>query len=399
MSSAPSSAQPRLPRAIWALGFVSMLMDVSSELIHSLLPIYLVTTLGASALSLGFMEGVAEATALISKVFSGTLSDYLGKRKSLALLGYGLSAVTKPLFALAGSVELIFAARFMDRVGKGIRGAPRDALIADITPAEIRGAAYGLRQSLDTVGAFAGPLLATGLMLLWQNQFQRVFWIAVIPAVLATLVLLFGVQEPAQATGKPTKNPIHWQELKTLGSAYWGVAILGAIFTLARFSEAFLVLRAQKSGLETAWVPMIFVSMNVVYALTAYPLGKLSDRMSRKRLLSLGFAILIAADLVLALGQSLVSVFVGIGLWGLHMGATQGILATMVADASPSELRGTAFGVFNLLSGLAMLLASVVAGFLWDQCGPAFTFGAGAVFCLLGLIGMPWLKETTTPST
>jgi len=374
-----------IPPGIWVLGFVSMLMDISSEIIHSLLPVFLVSVLGASAFTVGLIEGVAESAALIVKVFSGTLSDYLGRRKMLAVVGYGLGALSKPLFAIATSAGMVFTARFVDRIGKGIRGAPRDALVADIAPPGVRGAAYGLRQSLDTVGAFTGPLLAVGLMLLWADDFRAVFWVAIIPGVLAVALLFFGVQEPARHPREKPVNPVHWRELKRLSRAYWWVVAIGAIFTLARFSEAFLVLRAQQGGLPMAWVPLVLVAMNLVYAAAAYPFGKLSDSMSHTRLLALGLIVLIGADFVLAYAQSWGVVFVGVALWGLHMGMTQGLLATMVADTAPTDLRGSAFGFFNLLSGLTMLVASVLAGLLWDRLGPAFTFHAGALFCVLAL--------------
>jgi MFS family permease len=377
-----------IPAGVWALGFVSMLMDISSELVHSLLPIFLVSTLGASAFAVGLIEGMAEATALIVKVFSGTLSDYLGKRKTLVMIGYSLGAASKPLFAIASSIDTVFIARFMDRVGKGIRGAPRDALVADLAPPALRGAAYGLRQSLDTIGAFTGPLLAITLMLLWKNDFQKVFWVAVVPGLLSVAVLLFGVRENEKPASARKITPILWRELKRLSRAYWWVIVIGSVFTLARFSEAFLVLRAQQVGLPIAWVPLVLIAMNVVYALSAYPFGRLSDRMSHPKLLSLGLTVLIAADLILAFSESLSMVFLGAAFWGLHLGATQGLLATMVADAAPADLRGTGFGLFNLLSGLTMLMASAVAGLLWDRFGPAFTFCAGAFFCGLTLAGM-----------
>ena len=384
MPAAPST--PTLPRGIWALGFVSLLMDVSSEMIHSLLPVYIVGTLGASALMLGLIEGAAEATALIVKVLSGALSDWFGRRKPLAVLGYGLGAAAKPLFALAPSLGWVLAARLIDRVGKGIRGAPRDALVADLAPPEARGAAFGLRQALDTVGAFAGPLLAIGLMLMWANDVRAVFWVAVIPALLSVALLAFGVREPARTAGTARTNPIRRDSLRRLPPAYWWVVGVGAAFTLARFSEAFLVLRAAEGGLALAWTPLVLVGMNAVYALAAYPFGKLSDRMSHRRLLVLGLALLVVADLALARSAHWSWVWAGISLWGLHLGVTQGLLATMVADTSPDDLRGTAFGVFNLVSGVAMLVASVLAGLLWDGLGPAATFLAGAGFA--GLAGV-----------
>lgn len=380
----------QIPSSIWVLGFVSLLMDISSEMIHSLLPLFMVTTLGASAFVVGMIEGLAESTALIIKVFSGALSDYLGKRKGLALFGYALGALTKPLFALAPTIGVVLTARLLDRVGKGIRGAPRDALVADIAPAHLRGAAFGLRQSLDTVGAFLGPLLAVGLMLLWANDFRAVFWVAVIPGMMAVALLLFGVSEPKRHEETKRSNPIRRENLKRLNRSYWWVVGIGAIFTLARFSEAFLVLRAQQSGIPIAMVPLVMVAMNLVYAASAYPFGKLSDSMSHNKLLAIGLLVLIIADLILAYNSHWSIVLVGVALWGIHMGITQGLLATMVADTAPENLRGTAYGFFNLMSGLAMLLASALAGLLWDQLGASFTFYAGAGFCIIALVALAW---------
>ncbi len=378
----------KIPPGIWVLGLVSMLMDISSEMIHSLLPVFMVTVLGTSALTVGIIEGLAESTALMVKVFSGVMSDYLGKRKGLAVLGYALGAMTKPLFALASGTGLIITARLLDRVGKGMRGAPRDALIADITPAEIRGAAFGLRQTLDTIGGFTGPLLATGLMLIWANDFRAVFWFAVIPGILSVALLLVGVREPARPSGQTRRNPIQRENLARLSRAYWWVVIIGAIFTLARFSEAFLVLRAHQGGVPTALVPLVMVVMNLVYSACAYPFGALSDRMSHSTLLAIGLAVLIAADVVLASSEHWMSMLSGVVLWGMHMGITQGLLATMVADSAPEDLRGTAYGFFNLVSGIAMLVASGLAGWLWDQFGAASTFRAGAAFAGLTLLGL-----------
>ena len=375
----------RLPAGIWALGFVSLLMDVSSELIHSLLPVFMVTTLGISVLVVGLIEGAAEATALVVKVFSGVLSDYWGRRKPLAVLGYALGAISKPLFALATTSGLVLSARLIDRVGKGIRGAPRDALIADITLAANRGAAFGLRQALDTVGAFLGPSLAIGLMLLWANDFRAVFWVAVIPGFLSVALLVFAVREPPRPAGERRGNPVRRENLRRLGRAYWWVVGVGAVFTLARFSEAFLVLRALQGGLAMAWTPLVMIAMSLVYAIGAYPFGKLSDAMSHRTLLAWGLAVLIAADLLLAAGGAGWLLWGGVGLWGLHMAMTQGLLAAMVAQAAPADLRGTAFGFFNLMSGLALLLASGLAGLLWDQWGAPVTFLAGAAFSAAAL--------------
>ncbi|HZS64217.1 MAG TPA: MFS transporter [Xanthobacteraceae bacterium] len=386
-----------IPGGVWALGLVSLLMDSSSEMIHALLPLYLVTVLGTSMLTVGIIEGIAEATASITKIFSGALSDWLGKRKFLAALGYGLAAFTKPVFPLASTIDWLIAARFVDRVGKGIRGAPRDALIADLSPPELRGASFGLRQSLDTVGAFLGPLLAIGLMFLAANNFTFVFWIAVIPAFLSFAVIVFAVREPPRpAPRRAVRSPLSLPELRRLGGAYWLIVAIAAVFTLARFSEAFLLLRAQSVGLPLAFTPAVMVVMNVVYMLAAYPAGAMSDRLGRFAVLGTGFAVLIAADLALALAAGVSGVMAGAALWGLHMGLTQGLLAALVADTSPAELRGTAFGMFNLLTGVAMLLASVIAGALWDVIGPDGTFFAGALFTALALAALPILRRRIT---
>jgi MFS family permease len=377
-----------IPSGIWALGLVSLLMDVSSEMIHALLPIYLVTVLGASMIAVGFIEGIAEATGSIVKVFSGALSDWLGKRKLLAALGYGLAAFTKPVFPLATSIGWFVAARFVDRIGKGIRGAPRDALVADLSPAHLRGASFGLRQSLDTVGAFLGPLLAIALMWLSASDFQLVFWVAVVPAFLAMALIIFGVHEPERPAGiRRVKSPLSMAELSRLGRAYWWVVAIAGVFTLARFSEAFLILKAQSVGLPIVLVPAVMVIMNVVYALSAYPAGVLSDSGDRGGVLIVGLAMLVAADLVLAFASGIAGVLVGVALWGLHMGFTQGLLATLVADTAPVELRGTAFGMFNLITGLALLAASIIAGALWDAVGPAWTFLTGAALAATAATG------------
>jgi MFS family permease len=378
-----------LPKGVVALGLVSLFMDLSSEMIHSLLPVFLVTVLGASAFSVGLIEGIAEATASIAKVFSGVISDWIGRRKPLVLLGYGIAALTKPLFPLATGIGAVLTARFIDRVGKGIRGAPRDALIADITPTPVRGAAYGLRQAMDTVGAFAGPLLAMVLMVATHDNFRQVFWVAVIPAVVCVLLIVFGVEEPEHT--RPAVHgrlPLNRDNLRRLSARFWKVAAFAVVLTLARFSEAFLLLRAENVGLSVTWVPMIMIVMNVVYAASAYPFGKLSDNSSRRNLLAWGIVLLIAADLILALAGNFWLVGLGAAVWGLHMGATQGLLSALVADTAPADLRGTAFGVFNLASGGALLAASIVAGGLWTLAGPAMTFYAGAAFSSVALAGL-----------
>ncbi len=383
----------QIPAGIWVLGFVSLLMDVSSEMIHSLLPMFLVTALGASTLTIGIIEGVAEAAALIIKIFSGVLSDYLGKRKDIVLLGYGLSALTKPLFALTSSVTWVFIARITDRLGKGIRGAPRDALVADLAPDGLRGASFGLRQSLDTMGAVLGPLLAFCFMLLFADHFRVVFALAMIPALIAVLLIVLGVKEPQTTSHYKFLNPLSQHNLRLLSISYWWVCAIGAMITLARFSEAFLVLRAMQGGVNIAVVPIFLVAMNVVYSLSAYPFGKLADQMSHAHLLIIGLLALCIADLILAASSHWSYVLTGICFWGLHMGLTQGLLAAMVADTSPIHLRGTAYGFFNLLSGIAMLFASIIAGFVWEKVGSSFTFYLGAVFSFLACFALFFWKK------
>ena len=382
--------RPTIPRTIWALGFVSLFTDMGSEMVHSLLPVLLATGLGASALTIGLIEGAAEATVLVTKVFSGWASDALGRRKPLVLLGYGLAAASKPLFPLAGSVAAVATARLVDRFGKGIRGAPRDALVGDITPPEIRGAAFGLRQSMDTIGAVIGPLLAIALLWLLADDIRAVLWFAVLPGLVAVLLLVTVVKEPADVKRQARRLPITREGLSRLGRPFWRLAALGGVISLARFSEAFLVLRASERGLPLTWVPLVLVVMSVVYAGSAYPAGWLSDRMPRQRLLAAGMAVLVLADVALAMATGMGLLFAGIALWGLHMGMTQGILASLVADRVPASYRATAFGMFNLVSGFALLLASGVAGTLWDAWSPAATFWAGAaVSAVAALLSLP----------
>jgi len=390
-----NTARAQLPATVWALGFTSLFMDISSELIHGLLPLFLMVNLGASAAVLGLVEGIAEAAANIARVFSGWLSDTLQRRKALAVAGYGLAAITKPLFPSASAVWLVLAARFLDRIGKGIRGAPRDALIADVTPAAQRGAAFGLRQSLDTVGATIGPLLAIGLMLAFNDDIRTVLWFAVIPAVISVGILVVFVREPAPETKEKQRVPIKAREVGQLGRFYWFVVAAGAVFTLARFSEAFLVIRAHDLGLALALAPAVIAVMSVVFAASAYPAGRLQDRFGARPLLIAGLSALIAADLFLAYGKGLPVIFLGIGLWGLHMGLTQGVLSALVAQAAPARLRGTAFGLFGLVTGVATLLASVAAGILWEAIAPEATFLAGAGLAGVALIAFLSIRGGT----
>ncbi len=386
-SPAKPPSNPTIPRTVWALGFVSLFMDISSEIVHSLLPLFLTSTLGLSVALVGLVDGVAESTASIAKIFSGYVSDRMRRRKPLILIGYGLAALSKPFFPLAGGLTLVLGARFVDRIGKGIRGAPRDALIADVTPEAIRGRAYGLRQALDTTGAFLGPLLAVVLMVLFASNMRTVFWIAVVPAALAVLMVIFCVKDSdSEQENSVARAPIRFSEIARLGEGFRTVVAIGAVFTLARFSEAFLILKASADGLPLALAPLVLVAMNIVYALGAYPAGALSDHFTNSRLLLLGAGTLIAADLSLAFSSSLIGTFLGIVLWGLHMAITQGLFAKLVAKHSPQELRASAFGLFNLITGVALLFASVIAGLLWDYAGPAATFLIGASFATLAAI-------------
>ncbi len=392
----PRRGLARIPRGVWALGLVSMCMDLSSELIHALLPLYLAVGLGASTLTIGVIEGIAEATALVVKMFSGVLSDMFQRRKPLVVLGYGLAALTKLVFPLAPTLGWVVAARFADRVGKGIRGAPRDALIADLTPPAIRGASFGLRQALDTVGGFGGPLLALGAMAYFSSDFRAAFWVAVIPAFLAVLLLVLGVEEPPRtsAAGGQKRASIRMAALRRLGRDYAVVVGFAGILTLARFSEAFLVLRATSVGVPVAQAPWVMVCMSLVYALVAYPAGAAADHGHGGRLLGAGLIVLIVADIVLARASSAWGVYAGGALWGAHMGMTQGLLAALVAGAAPEDLRGTAFGFFNLISGVALLIASALAGWLWDVHGPATTFIAGAVFSFAAWVMLMLYRRT-----
>jgi MFS family permease len=383
-----------IPRTVWMLGFVSLFMDLSSELVHSLLPMFLVSTLGASVMTVGLIEGASEAATLVAKVFSGALSDFFCRRKGLILLGYGMAVLTKPLFPLAMSAETVFVARFLDRIGKGIRGAPRDALVADVAPPAIRGACFGLRQSMDTVGAFLGPLLAILMMFLLANDIRQVLWFAVLPAVITVLLIVFGIEDPKnESSSNRFHSPIRCDALRQFSGEYWWIVAIGAIFTLARFSEAFLILRARQVGFSVAWVPLVMVVMSVAYSLSAYPAGILSDRMNRRFVLATGLSLLVLADLLLASANSPAIVLLGVALWGLHMGLTQGIFAAMIADVTPPELKGTAFGLFNLASGLFMLLASVIAGGIWDRHGAAITFYAAAAFSVAAVVMLISLKN------
>ena len=392
MSSDRPAIKIRIPRTVWVLGFVSLLMDISSEMIHALLPLFMAGTLGASAIWIGLVEGIGEGTALIAKVFSGVIADRFGHKKRLVFAGYFLGVISKPVFALAGSMPVVLAARFFDRIGKGLRGAPRDAIVADVTDESIRGAAYGLRQSLDAAGAFVGPLLATLLLLLWTENLRSIFWIALIPGAACLALILFGVEDNVTPTVN-TKR-IAWKDLKTVMTpAFVQLVILGTLFSLARFSNAFIVLRAADIGIEHAWIPMTVVLMNIAFSLSSYPFGKLADKLNPMKLLALGMVLLALANLLFAYAANYQILAAGIVLFGMHLGATQGIFSTIISEIAPSEVRATAFGIFNFFSGLALLASGLVAGSLWEYMGAQYCFGGGVVFALITLCLIPRFKQ------
>ena len=401
MKRSPALSQqdrPTIPRTVWALGLVSLFMDISSEMIHALLPLFLTVSLGASVVTVGLIEGASESAASIVKVFSGYLSDRIGRRKPLILVGYALGALSKPFFAVATTSMTVFGARFADRIGKGLRGAPRDALVADVTPPEIRGRAYGVRQALDTAGAFLGPLLAIALMALFAENMRLVFWLALIPGLLSVFCVLVGVEDRAAGPeGKEKPPPIRFADVQRLGAPFWGVVVIGVAFTLARFSEAFLILKAHDEGLPLVLAPVVLILMNVVYSAGAYPAGAWSDRAPAVAPLAAGLAVLIAADLTLAFGAGVAGAFVGVALWGAHMALTQGLLAKLVAEHSPPALRGSAFGLFNLATGLALLGASTIAGLLWDRVGASATFLAGAAFAIVAMAALALAPVLAAP--
>jgi MFS family permease len=383
------ATRPKLPRTVWILGIVSLLMDLSSEIYHALLPAFLTVTLGLPVVAMGAIDGISEGTANIAKLVSGRLSDRQQRRKPWILLGYGLAAFSKPLFPLAEGALPVLGARFVDRVGKGIRGAPRDAMIADETAPELRGAAYGLRQALDTVGGTAAPLLAIGLMIWLANDIRLVFWIAAVPAFLSFLFAWGMLREPTRHRAAADQQT-SWKGWRSLDIKVRRLIGVGFLFGLARFSESFLILKALDAGLAPAWSPLALAMFSLAFLVLAYPAGALSDRMEPRSVLLGGIAVLVAANLWLAQAAALWAVFGGIALWGAHMALTQGIFARMIADAAPEQQRATSFGAFFFASGIAAVLASIGAGWLWDRGGPAETFTVAAgVAALAG--AMLWL--------
>jgi len=385
------ATRPQLPRNVWVLGFVSLFMDLSSEIYHALLPAFITMVLGLPATALGAIDGVAEATANLAKLFSGRLSDRSLKRKPWIMGGYGLAALSKPLFPLASDAPLVMLARFADRIGKGIRGSPRDAMIADETPPEIRGRAFGLRQALDTAGALLAPLLAIGLMALLASDIRKVFWIAIIPAAISFLLAWLVLREANEHLA-PIKRSPFFAGFRELDKETKRLLQVGFLFTLARFSEGFLILKGIDIGLSEAMSPLTLAIFNLAYVALAYPAGALSDRMQPRSILIAGMIVLIAGDMVLARTSNFAGLVVGTALWGAHMALTQGIFSRMIADSAPEELRATSFGAFYFVTGIGTLLASLGAGWLWDGQGPESTFltsagVAAAAVALLVLLG------------
>ncbi|MGZ5223912.1 MAG: MFS transporter [Burkholderiales bacterium] len=388
-------SQP-LPRNVVALGLVSLFLGVSSQMTHSLLPVFLVTVLGTSVASVGIIEGIAEATNSLAKVLSGALSDWLGRRKPIVVLGYGLAALSKPLFPLAGDAATVLVARFIDRTGKGIRDAPRDALLADQLPSNARGSGFGLRLTLFTIGSVVGPLAATSVMVGSGGDFRLVFWLAVIPAFLSVAVLILAVKEPANARDI-AKQRFSLRDLGRLPALFWWIVAITAMLELARFSQAFLLLKAKEVGVEAALIPIFLMLMGAVYGLTAYPCGILADRVNRRLQLGIGAVILLTGHLVLATADTIWMAAIGASLWGFQMGVTQGLVAAIVADAAPERLRGTAFGIYYLVDGVVSLLASSGAGVLWMTGGSGLTFSVGAALAaavLLMLVIKPLPRAT-----
>jgi MFS family permease len=389
------ASPPRLPRNVWILGFVSLFMDLSSEIYHALLPAFITLVLGLPVTALGAIDGVAEATANFAKLFSGRLSDRSRRRKPWVMAGYGLAALSKPLFPLAGSALTLLAARFADRIGKGIRGSPRDAMLADETPPEIRGRAFGLRQALDTAGALLAPLAAIGLMALLASNIRAVFWIAVIPAAISFLLAWLALREPEQHLAPPKKSPF-FSGFRNLDDHTKRLLKVGFLFALARFSEGFLILKGMDVGLGAAMSPLTLAIFNLAYVALAYPAGALSDRMSPRTILMVGIAMLIAGNLVLAETSSFAGLVVGAVLWGAHMALTQGIFSRMIADSAPGELRATSFGAFYFVSGVGGLLASLGAGWLWDREGASATFVTSAAIAAVALAMLSLLEEDSS---
>ena len=376
---------------MWILGFVSMLMDLSSEIYHALLPAFVTIVLGLPATALGAIDGVAEATANLGKLVSGRLSDRSLKRKPWVVAGYGLAALSKPLFPLASSAATVMGARFADRIGKGIRGAPRDAMVADEAAPEIRGRAFGLRQSLDTVGALLAPVVAIGLMWWFASDIRAVFWIAIIPAFCSFFLAWLALHEPKQHLAPIKRSPV-FAGFRQLDKATKRLLAVGFLFGLARFSEAFLILKGIEIGLTESMSPLTLALFNLAYVALAYPAGALSDRMSPRSILMAGIAVLVAGDLVLAKTENFAGLVLGVGLWGAHMALTQGIFSRMIADSAPEQLRATSFGAFWFVSGIAALLASLGAGLMWDRDGSSATFFtsaavAAAALAMLSLLG------------
>jgi len=398
MSGSSSHALSRLSPNIALLGLVSLLTATSSAMVYGLLPVFLVKVLGASIGIVGVMEGLAEASNSAMRLLSGITSDWIGRRKPVVAFGYLLSAANKLVFPMAESVSIVFVARLVDRFGKGVRDAPRDALISDLTPSHIRGSGFGLRTALYTMGFVLGPLAAIGLMVASGDNFRLVFAIAVAPAFAAVGILLFAIGEDPAQSSREARFRIRLSHLSRLPAAFWWSISVASLLSLARYSPAFLVLKASDVGIDPAFVPLILVFTHTVFSAAAYPFGALADRVDHRLQLALAVAVLLAADLVLAAGGTMVTAFLGASLWGLQMGVSEGLLSASVANAAPDDLRGTAFGIYQLAFGLAAFGASGTAGALWSIGGPPLAFGVSACVAA-GVVPVLAFRPKANPTT
>ncbi len=400
MSSLPTiPPSRRLHPNIWFLTIGSFLTDVSSEMLTNLIPLFLYNVLGVQTSIIGLIDGIAETTASLVKIYSGGLSDRLGKRKLLTVIGYALSTVSKPFLYFAATWEWVLGVRFSDRVGKGIRTAPRDALLADSANTDQRGLAFGLHRAGDTAGAFVG--LGIAALIIWLTQkgaaeltrhtFQIVVLASIIPAVLAVIVLVLGVKEVQTARKDNSKLPsLSWKAFDKRFRAFLVVVI---IFTLGNSSDSFIVLRGQDRGLSVLQIMGMLMTFNAVYSLLAGPLGSLSDRIGRRKLMLAGWIIYGLVYLGFALSYTGVEIWVLFGFYGIYYALTEGVAKALVADIVPQEQRGTAYGLFNAAIGFSALPASLIAGILWQTVSPAAPFVFGACLSLLaGFLLITWVK-------
>ncbi len=372
---------PGLTRNVWALGITSLLTDVSSEMIVPVLPLFITGVLHASVASLGVIEGVAESTASLLRLSSGWLSDRIGRRKPFLVLGYGISGVAKTAFALARTWPAVLALRFADRVGKGLRNPPRDALLADSVAPAWRGRAFGMHRALDTLGAGVGPLVAYALLARWPDGFRRIFLVSGVPAVMSLIVLGLFVRAPRRAAGGPLRG-LHL-EFRALPGAVKRFLLADGIFQLGNSSMAFVMLRARDGGTPAAAVPLVYLLYNLVYAALSVPVGALSDRLGRRPFLVAAYLLYALAYGLLAWSGAPALVIAAMAVYGVHSALVEVSQRSLLADLVVAERRGTAYGIYHTVVGLALLPASVGAGMLWDRFGARVTFGADAALALL----------------